>query len=155
MADRDQYLLRCLVTAQRERKMAMKTRDPGVIKAAETRLAVVWKDATDHVDASTRAAILAGTAGVRVVNGQGICTSGTDAPSAAPAATVQPPKAGGWIAVRDESPPTDEPVVYRRPNDRRPGVWNVGIAYWTVSQKWDPEAESQHAPAGFTHWKPL
>ena len=44
MADRDQYLLRALVTAQRERKMALKTRDAGLIKSAETRLAVAWKN---------------------------------------------------------------------------------------------------------------
>lgn len=58
MADRDQYLLRSLVTAQRERKMAMKTRDPGLIKSAETRLAVAWKNATDHVDATIRSAVM-------------------------------------------------------------------------------------------------
>jgi hypothetical protein len=60
-----------------------------------------------------------------------------------------------WIAIRDRRPPPDEPVVYSRPHDRRPGVWSVGLAYWTVSQKWNPEAESQEAPEGFTHWMPL
>jgi hypothetical protein len=61
-----------------------------------------------------------------------------------------------WIAVIDRPPPTTEPVVYARPNDRRPGTFHVGIAYWTVSQKWNPEAESQRAPmGGFTHWAPL
>lgn len=63
MADRDQYLLRRLVTAQRERKMAMKTRDPDLIKSAETRLAIVWKDACDHVDATTRSEFAAGVGG--------------------------------------------------------------------------------------------
>lgn len=60
-----------------------------------------------------------------------------------------------WIAVRDRPPPHDEPVVYARPHHRRPGAWSVGIAYWTVSQKWNPEAEAQRAPDGFTHWKAL
>jgi hypothetical protein len=60
-----------------------------------------------------------------------------------------------WIAVSDEPPPHEEPVVYARPNPRRPGTWHIGIAYWTVSQKWNPEAESTQAPQGFTHWKPL
>jgi len=57
-----------------------------------------------------------------------------------------------WTAVADKEPDHSEPIVYRRPNG--PGRWHVGIAYWTVSQKWNPEMESQHAP-GFTHWKSL
>lgn len=60
-----------------------------------------------------------------------------------------------WIAVKDQKPDHSEPVVYARPHHRKPGVWSVGIAYWTVSKKWNPEQESQHAPEGFTHWKPL
>ncbi len=60
-----------------------------------------------------------------------------------------------WIAVSKQAPPTDEPIVYARPNTRISGAWHVGIAYWTVSKKWKPEAESKHASEGFTHWKPL
>lgn len=60
-----------------------------------------------------------------------------------------------WIAVSERMPDKSEPVVYRRPNPRHPGRWSVGIAYWTVSQKWLPEAESLLAPQGFTHWMPL
>jgi hypothetical protein len=58
-----------------------------------------------------------------------------------------------WIPVRERLPPKDEPVVYARPNG--PERWHVGVAYWTVSQKWNPEAESRFAPYGFTHWMPL
>lgn len=60
-----------------------------------------------------------------------------------------------WIAVKDQVPPHDEPVVYARPHRSLRGVWSVGIAYWTVSKKWNPEQESQQAPEGFTHYKPL
>lgn len=61
-----------------------------------------------------------------------------------------------WIAVSVEKPPKDEPIVYMKPDPRRgPGHWHVGIAYWTVSHKWNPEAQSRHAPEGFTHWMPL
>ncbi|MEE1611593.1 DUF551 domain-containing protein [Microvirga sp. CF3016] len=58
-----------------------------------------------------------------------------------------------WISVKDRAPEKGEPVVYCRPG--RNGRLNVGIAYWTVSQKWNPEMESTHAPTGFTHWMPL
>lgn len=58
-----------------------------------------------------------------------------------------------WIAVADQVPDKGEPIVYARPKGHK--RWYVGIAYWTVSQKWNPEHESQHAPQGFTHWKPL
>ena len=57
--------------------------------------------------------------------------------------------------MKDREPPHDEPVVYARPHRSRRGVWSVGIAYWTVSQKWNPEQESVKEPAGFSHWKPL
>ena len=59
-----------------------------------------------------------------------------------------------WVREKEQPPPHDEPVIYAKPNPHKSGAWHVGIAYWTVSQKWSPEAESQHAP-GFTHWKPL
>lgn len=58
-----------------------------------------------------------------------------------------------WIRVRDKPPSTEEPIVYRRPNPK--GGWHVGIAYWTVSKKWNPEAESVFAPAGFTEYLEL
>lgn len=59
-----------------------------------------------------------------------------------------------WISVEDEQPDHKEPVVYavNRPG---PGRWSVGIAYWTVSKKWNPEMESTQAPDGYTHWMPL
>lgn len=60
-----------------------------------------------------------------------------------------------WISVKDKQQPlqTKEPVVYARPREN--GKWSVGIAYWTVSEKWNPEMESTHAPGGFTHWMEL
>jgi hypothetical protein len=69
--------------------------------------------------------------------------------------TTQERLMSDWIAVKDQLPDKKEPVVYARPNPRRRGTWHVGIAYWTVSQKWNPECESLHEPNGFTHWKPL
>lgn len=57
-----------------------------------------------------------------------------------------------WISVEDELPSKMEPVVYRRPYGDGTGRWLVGIAYWTVSKKWNPEAQSVLAPTGFTHW---
>jgi hypothetical protein len=61
-----------------------------------------------------------------------------------------------WIAVKDKAPDHKEPILYARPNLRRHGTWHVSIAYWAVSQKWNPECESiQGGLAGFTHWKPL
>ena len=61
-----------------------------------------------------------------------------------------------WIRVEDKEPSTDEPIVYARINTRSKRInWHVGIAYWTVSDKWNPEMESTRAPNGFTHWKPL
>lgn len=60
-----------------------------------------------------------------------------------------------WINIKDRMPDQKEPIVYARPHSRRNGVWSVGIAYWTVSERWNPEHESQRAPQGFTHWKPL
>ena len=63
---------------------------------------------------------------------------------------------GGWISIHDEKPSQKEPVVYARPDLKRGnGNWNVGIAYWTVSEKWNPEAQSERCPRGFTHWMPL
>lgn len=61
-----------------------------------------------------------------------------------------------WIDVRDAEPPTKEPVVYARPNLSN-GKWHVGIAYWTVSDRWMPEMHSSRVPEGygFTHWMPL
>lgn len=72
------------------------------------------------------------------------------------AVTLGPPTGlmGEWIAVADRAPDGKEPVVYAR---RKPGRkrWFVGIAYWTVSDKWNPEMESTKAPDGYTHWMPL
>ena len=58
-----------------------------------------------------------------------------------------------WISIKDKLPTTLEPVVYIKA--RRNGKIPVGIAYWTVSKKWKPEAESELSPQGFTHWLPL
>lgn len=58
-----------------------------------------------------------------------------------------------WISVEKEGPATDEPIVYCKPNPK--GGWHVGIAYWTVSETWNPEMESTENPSGFTHWMPL
>lgn len=59
-----------------------------------------------------------------------------------------------WIKVSDQHPcKHGEPIVYASPKGM--GRFNVGIAYWTVSDKWNPEMESTHAPTGFTHWMPL
>lgn len=60
-----------------------------------------------------------------------------------------------WVSVKQQPPPTNEPVVYRRPNSRKKGSWHVGIAYWAVSERWNPEAESIQNPEGFTHWMSL
>ena len=57
-----------------------------------------------------------------------------------------------WISVEDELPDRKEPIVYRRPNPRKEGQWHVGIAYWTVSNKWNPEYQSSSCPNGFTDW---
>lgn len=58
-----------------------------------------------------------------------------------------------WISVKDREPPTAEPVVYCQKRDEK--KFAVGVAYWTVSEKWSPEAESVQRPEGFTHWMPL
>jgi hypothetical protein len=58
-----------------------------------------------------------------------------------------------WTNVKDQPPSKGEPIVYCRP--ARGGRFHVGIAYWTVSERWNPEMESQFAPDGFTHWMPL
>lgn len=60
---------------------------------------------------------------------------------------------GEWVRVKDKMPDQKEPIVYCRPNG--PGRWHVGIAYWTVSARWNPEHESTSNPGGFTHWAPL
>ena len=60
-----------------------------------------------------------------------------------------------WIRVADQPPPHNEPIVYARRKLEQRGKWHVGIAYWTVSKKWNPEAESHQAPTGFTYWMPL
>ena len=61
-----------------------------------------------------------------------------------------------WVSVTDRLPDKTEPVVYARPDQRRgKGHYHVGIAYWTVSEKWNPEAESVYCQTGFTHWMPL
>lgn len=57
-----------------------------------------------------------------------------------------------WISVKEAMPDTKEPVLYLR---RTSNKNYIGIAYWTVSKKWNPEAESEHNPIGFTHWAPL
>jgi hypothetical protein len=59
---------------------------------------------------------------------------------------------GAWISVDDKAPNKSEPVVYLR---AAKGKMSVGVAYWTVSKKWNPEMQSEHAPTGFTHWMPL
>lgn len=59
-----------------------------------------------------------------------------------------------WIDVKDGKPSKTEPVVYCV-NRGNGGKISVGIAYWTVSEKWNPEMESSRCPAGFTHWMPL
>ena len=58
-----------------------------------------------------------------------------------------------WISVKDQVPSHSEPIVYCRRKDAK--TWHVGIAYWTVSKKWNPELNSTHALQGFTHWLPL
>lgn len=60
-----------------------------------------------------------------------------------------------WINIKDRMPTRAEPIVYCKENPNRSKNWHVGIAYWTVSEKWNPEAESICAPTGFTHWMPL
>jgi hypothetical protein len=60
-----------------------------------------------------------------------------------------------WISVKEQKPLANEPVVYCRPNPGGTNNWHVGVAYWTVSKKWNPELESVKAPEGFTHWIPL
>jgi hypothetical protein len=59
-----------------------------------------------------------------------------------------------WISVDDRLPDNNEPVVYCKRKHCKSGFY-VGIAYWTVSQKWNPECESTKNPEGFSHWMPL
>jgi len=58
-----------------------------------------------------------------------------------------------WIDIKVKKPDTKEPVVYARPNIN--GGYHVGIAYWVIGKKWNPEMESVNSPEGFTHWIPL
>lgn len=58
-----------------------------------------------------------------------------------------------WIPITERAPDKKEPVLYRKNNIG--GRYGVGIAYWTVSDKWIPEAQSLSHPHGFTHWMPL
>lgn len=63
-----------------------------------------------------------------------------------------------WISVKEQVPSHDEPIVYCMPQNRTPyihGRWHVGIAYWTVSEKWNPNIYSEKYKEGFTHWMPL
>lgn len=60
-----------------------------------------------------------------------------------------------WIKCSDRMPDMKEPVVYLRRNPRGPAPFHVGIAYWTVSEKWQPEHESTENPTGFIAWMPL
>ena len=71
--------------------------------------------------------------------------------AAAPLLDDAPPEADPWIAVRDQEPDRKEPIIYARFDGR---TWAVGIAYWTVSQTWNPELATSGV-GGFTHWKPL
>lgn len=65
----------------------------------------------------------------------------------------QAARASQWISVDERLPSTLEPVVYLRKADN--GLMSVGVAYWTVSDKWTPGLCSKHQPEGFTHWRPL
>lgn len=60
--------------------------------------------------------------------------------------------APNWISIYDKLPPNGEPIVYAR---FARGKWQVGIAYWTVSQVWNPEMGTTACPEGYTHWFPL
>lgn len=60
-----------------------------------------------------------------------------------------------WISITDQPPPPPESIAFARPDPLNPGHWRVGIAYWTVSGKWNPEIKSEIYPEGFTHWLPL
>ncbi|MGI9293441.1 MAG: DUF551 domain-containing protein [Pseudomonadales bacterium] len=59
-----------------------------------------------------------------------------------------------WISVDDRMPDGKEPVVYARRKTGRKG-WFVGIAYWTVSDTWNPELEASADNNEMTHWMPL
>ena len=59
-----------------------------------------------------------------------------------------------WISVKDRLPDRKEPIIYIKRKEFKKG-WFVGIAYWTVSDKWHPQYESIGNPKGFTHWQPL
>lgn len=57
-----------------------------------------------------------------------------------------------WISIKDQIPKRDEPILYCYQDDEK---WAVGIAYWTVSNKWNPDIYSTKYPKGFTYWMPL
>ena len=57
-----------------------------------------------------------------------------------------------WIKVSDKPPEKTEPIVYCNKNRSPMGV---GIAYWTISEKWNPEALSEKNKQGFTHYLEL
>ncbi len=58
-----------------------------------------------------------------------------------------------WIPVEERLPDIKEPVVYTTKKPGRKG-WLVGIAYWTKSEKWNPDFNAMPQPE-FTHWMPL
>ena len=59
-----------------------------------------------------------------------------------------------WISVKEQIPSHDEPIVYCIPGALN-SMFHVGIAYWTVSKKWNPDIYSEKNKEGFTHWIPL
>ena len=65
-------------------------------------------------------------------------------------------KIQGWTSIKDQTPSHDEPIIYCiSPKGHDRSQWNVGIAYWTVSEKWNPDIYSNKNYEGFTHWMPL
>lgn len=54
-----------------------------------------------------------------------------------------------WISVEDEIPNHEEPIIYTRPDGKK---WIVGVAYWTVSDRWNPDIYSDKDYDGFTHF---
>ncbi len=60
-----------------------------------------------------------------------------------------------WISVEDRLPDSKEPIVYCSTHKTTKGKIGVGVAYWTVSDKWNPEMSSEYCKTGFTHWMPL
>ena len=58
-----------------------------------------------------------------------------------------------WVSCEEMPPPATEPVVYCM--KKGDGKWSVGIAYYSVSEKWIPDLFSEKHRYGFTHWMPL